>query len=231
MKVSLVALPLLVVGTFLIGAVPAGAGDKVQVAGVYQLYVREAPSLDATPIGVLAAGDVVEVVGQVGRWARIAFKDGKTGYVSRKYLVPAEPTEQRVEGAEETDGGPRTDAAAARSSAAKPADAGKPTSGEPAPLSQSARAARASPARRPTRRAPACTAADLEELRRGLREITVGQERLATLVDSRLAVRPAGGWEPPLAAGRGLILVGVGCIVGWVASRSYARRQRNRIRM
>jgi hypothetical protein len=232
MKASLVAL--LVVGAFSVGAARAAAGEKAQVTGVYQLYVREAPDLDATPIGVLAAGDVVEVVDQTGRWARVALKDGKTGYVSRKYLVPVEPPEQRGEGTTATEGSSRADAAAAELSAAERAGAGKPTTrsqGAPAPPSPPSQVGRGTRARRPPRRAAACTAADLKEIRRGLQEVAAGQEQLATLVDSQLAARPARGRGPSLAVEQGLVLVGVGCIVGWVVSRSYARRQRKRIRL
>jgi len=61
-----------------------------EVRGVFYLKVRDAPDFEAEETGVLTAGEVVDVIGKVGRWANVALKNGTTGYVSRKYLSPIE---------------------------------------------------------------------------------------------------------------------------------------------
>jgi Bacterial SH3 domain len=59
-----------------------------EVSGVSYLKVREAPDFEAEEMGVLSAGEVVDVIGKVGRWANVALKNGTNGYVSGKYLSP-----------------------------------------------------------------------------------------------------------------------------------------------
>ena len=68
-------------------AEPASA-YPAEVKGVSHLRVREAPDFEAEEMGVLTAGQVVDVIGKVGRWANVALKNGTTGYVSEKYLSP-----------------------------------------------------------------------------------------------------------------------------------------------
>jgi len=88
------------------------------VKGVFYLKVRDAPGFEAKQTGVLAAGDVVDVLGEVGLWANIALENGATGYVSSKYLAPVTgPTrnhEPPIESARKTDEAEATDKTEAR---------------------------------------------------------------------------------------------------------------------
>ena len=64
--------------------------DKIMKATV-AVNVRDLPHKDGNKLGTLAKGEVVLVTGQCEqtKWYRIAYKDGKVGYVTREYLTAA----------------------------------------------------------------------------------------------------------------------------------------------
>jgi hypothetical protein len=99
---------LLVSIVFSVPVAELASAYPAEVRGVFYLKVRDAPDFEAEETGVLTAGDVVDVIGKVGRWANVALKNGTTGYVSRKYLSPvkaiAPPDGQPKRDDQKTDG-------------------------------------------------------------------------------------------------------------------------------
>ena len=59
--------------------------DKVGYVSTDGLRVRKRPSTDSEEIDSLSKNDEVQIIGQEGKWYKIDL-DGKTGYVSSKYI-------------------------------------------------------------------------------------------------------------------------------------------------
>ncbi len=192
--------------------------QAAQVVGVHYLKVRASPDFLAAETGVLAAGDVVDVLDSVGRWAYVELKDGSRGYVSRKYLVApltgdiAEPASTVLvqAPADATREGPQTSPTPPAASATMAAPAGAPQPG---------------PAAVRPRRNLLCTKADLEMLREDLQDLATGQDRLAALA-TRTDTASGGGASAPLSRWRTLVWIAVGFAIGLVAGRAIGRRDR-----
>jgi uncharacterized protein YgiM (DUF1202 family) len=75
---------------------PAVAGEKAWVSGQVRVNFRAAPSLDGTPLGILASGDAVTILEHRGDWARIETADGASGWISRDYLDTQPPPTERI---------------------------------------------------------------------------------------------------------------------------------------
>lgn len=68
---------------------PAAPGSRWRVAG-NQLAFRAGPASDRPALGRLVTDEVVELVDTTANgWAKIRTATGRTGYVARKFLVPA----------------------------------------------------------------------------------------------------------------------------------------------
>jgi len=196
------------------GAVAHAYPARVQ--DVYYLKVRAAPSFEAREVGVLEAGERVEVVGESGPWMAVELDDGKTGYVSGKYLAAV---------------GPERPLAPASARAQPP-----PSTVLPLPETAPAAAAGSVPASERAHNQKACTRTDLDALKRRIDDLVAAQERLTESVGEVLRLRAAASQQrtsgPSLAARQVAFWLAVGCVVGWAAAGSYRRRrQRNRIRI
>lgn len=223
-----------------------------KVEGAYHLKVRSAPSFEADERGSLAAGDEVDILEEVGRWAKVRLSNGRTGYVSRKYLAPLSPP------------APPTGAPGgrARKTDSPPADAGSP-----APLTEAARGegegARDAPRREapppsdatederealpaippaqpqppgpPPQRDP-WTPAHVQEVREALRRLEVTQDRLARMIESRFT---KSGNDPgsvlTVTKRQVAFWLGLGYFVGWsttlIIGRWRERRRHHRLRV
>jgi hypothetical protein len=246
----------------------ASAGARqAKVEGVYYLKVRAAPGFDAAERGIIAAGDRVSIIEEVGRWARVRLPNNTTGYVSRKYLVlldrpdaveaevnaPAAPREettpepvQQPEARSVVQVAARADAPTdPPAPAERPASADRPDAAtdreQPAdaPEPPDIPASPVPPA--PAQPAP-WTAAHVEEVRNALRDLAAGQDRLADLVESRVATSATGRDDgalpdailpaPPRQVAFWLV---VGYVLGWATTmmvgRWRQRRHRHRVRI
>ncbi len=60
--------------------------EKVAVSMTSCLRVRKDPSQDASVLDLLAEGDEIKVVKELGDWVSVEFADGTIGYVSSEYV-------------------------------------------------------------------------------------------------------------------------------------------------
>ncbi len=60
--------------------------EKVATSNTSCLRVRKEPSQDAGIYDLLAEGDTIEVVEELGEWVSVEFADGTVGYVSSEYV-------------------------------------------------------------------------------------------------------------------------------------------------
>jgi hypothetical protein len=202
-------LAVLLLGISAVGR-PATAGpERAQVVGVHYLKLRAAPDFGAPETGVLAAGDIVEVLELMRRWARVQLADGSQGYVSRKYLV--------------TTAG---DAAAESAQAAVVHTPPDTTAAEPA--APSTIPPPPPPVAPPRRRDPLCTRADLEALREDLQSLVAGQDRLVALARPNGAAPVGDGDRSALPRSRALVWLAVAFAIGLVTGRAVGRRDRSR---
>lgn len=238
MEARLIAL---LVGTlWMLAPAVSASARPAKVEGVYYLKIRAAPGFDAAERGMLAAGDRVSIIEEVGRWARVRLPNNTTGYVSRKYLVlldrpeaverPANAPADRVAPARRPASAPRPDVAPDLES---PADATAPPEAPAAPV--------------PLRPRPPdpWTAAHVEEVRTSLRDLATSQDRLAGLVESRVvppATGESGSGNAALPDGilgvpprQVAFWLAVGYVLGWsttmMVGRWRQRRHRHRVRI
>lgn len=217
------------------------SAEPAKVTGVFYLKIRNAPDFEAVETGVLAAGDVVDVIGEVGLWANVALEDGTTGYVSRKYLSPVTAAAlsdgQPEENLEEPED-PR-ERETIRAAPVEPIEpppvpdtAGSPENPPPPPetppVTRNVQARQYGPA--------LCTSADIQRLRRELRQLAAAQSRLAGLMAAGPREEPAGGdWSSSISTRQMLFWLGTGCVIGWLTAVGLRyrreRRQRGRIRI
>ncbi|MCR5508839.1 MAG: cell wall hydrolase [Lachnospiraceae bacterium] len=61
--------------------------EKVATSTTSCLRVRKEPSQDAAVYDLLAEGDTIEVVEELGEWVSVEFADGTVGYVSGEYVT------------------------------------------------------------------------------------------------------------------------------------------------
>ncbi len=61
--------------------------EKVATSKTSCLRVRKEPSQDAGIYDLLAEGDTIEVVEELGEWVSVEFADGTVGYVSSEYVT------------------------------------------------------------------------------------------------------------------------------------------------
>ena len=66
-------------------AVSSRAGTAT-VTGVARIYLRTGPGTTYSPNGVVAEGQPVTTLEQVGNWHRVATLDGRTGFIYSGYL-------------------------------------------------------------------------------------------------------------------------------------------------
>jgi hypothetical protein len=59
-----------------------------EISGIEKVYIRTGPSTDTAPLGVLKAGDRVNILEVQGSWTKIETQDGTVGFVSHRYVVP-----------------------------------------------------------------------------------------------------------------------------------------------
>ena len=64
-------------------ALPAG---DVRIVTAEALNVRDRPSSSSNVLGKLVAGDAVTVVGQERTWLQVVTPDGKSGWISGKFV-------------------------------------------------------------------------------------------------------------------------------------------------
>jgi hypothetical protein len=251
MNARLIAL--LVSGFFTLPAGSIAGPRPAKVEGAYYLKVRSAPSFEAAERGALAAGDEVDILEEVGRWAKVRLANGTTGYVSRKYLAPLSPADSPKEGA--TDG-------RAQETYSPPADPG--SSAAPAPVARTEgegehdapipeappseatedkarEAPPATPLTQPQAQGPPpqrnpWTAAEVEEVRETLHRLEATQDRFAGMLESRLTDR--GNLSDPVLAVTGrqvAFWLGLGYVIGWsttlMIGRWRERRKHHRLRV
>jgi hypothetical protein len=250
MNARLVALLVSAFSTIVSGSIAGARPAKVE--GADYLKIRSAPGFEAAERGTLSAGDRVEILEEVGRWAKVRLPNGTTGYVSRKYLAmlsPGAPQEGTPDGGalpkkrRPSDAGnaaPPTEAARAEGEGESSAPRGE------APPTSEARedAAREAPppilppqpqppSPPPLPRSP-WTAAHVEEVRGALRRVETAQDRLAGMIESRFAESGngsvLGGTRRQVA-----FWLGLGYVVGWsttlIVGRWRERRRHRRLRI
>lgn len=71
----------------MIGAVSVFAENNYRVTSSSRLNVRKSASTSATVLGTFNSGQEIEVLSVSNGWAKVKF-NGKTGYVSEKYITP-----------------------------------------------------------------------------------------------------------------------------------------------
>ena len=59
-----------------------------EISGIDKIYLREGPGSEQPAIGVLSAGDPVEILDIEGSWTKVQTSDGKVGYVYHRYVHP-----------------------------------------------------------------------------------------------------------------------------------------------
>jgi hypothetical protein len=226
---------LLVSIVFSVPVAELASAYPAEVKGVFYLKVREAPDFEAEETGVLTAGEVVDVIGKVGRWANVALKNGTTGYVSRKYLSPVTamvpPEEQSKEGDQKADDANAAGQAVATSA---PETAGS-SQDSPLPLGKPQVAVTSTDQPR-ARRPVLCSRADLQELRRELKKLASAQDRLAQLMVAGAGKESTGrDWSVSISTRQMLFWLAAGWVLGWLAAVAFRhrreRRQRSRIRI
>jgi hypothetical protein len=234
---------LLVSIVFSVPVAELASAYPAEVKGVFYLKVREAPDFEAEETGVLTAGEVVDVIGKVGRWANVALKNGTTGYVSRKYLSPVTamapppvtamvpPGEQSKEGDQKADNANAAGRAVATSA---PETAGSP---QDSPLPPGKPQVAVTSTDQPRARRPVlCSRADLQELRRELKKLASAQDRLAQLMVAGAGKESTGrDWSVSISTRQMLFWLAAGWVLGWLAAVGFRhrreRRQRSRIRI
>ena len=249
MNARLVALLVSAISAALI--VQRAEAYPAEVTGVHYLKVRSAPDLEAAEAGIVAAGDVVDVIGEVGRWASVTLSDGAAGYVSRKYLAPITATAHAEEPhnkdvrkeprhGEDVEDIRKRDTAELQEprEPTQMADEAPPPQGSPPPLTmkEAEDPAAAAGTAMPSAQQPAlCTSSDLDGIRRELRQLAEGQDRLAELIGSRAGELATRDWSFSLSTRQMLFWLVAGCVLGWLTAaglrRRSDRRQRSRIRM
>jgi hypothetical protein len=80
-RLSLFLVPIAVLSL----AVSSRAGTAT-VTGVAQIYLRMGPGTTYSPNGVVAEGQAVTTIEQVGNWHRVETLDGRTGFIYSGYL-------------------------------------------------------------------------------------------------------------------------------------------------
>ncbi len=251
MNARLVALLVSAFSTIVSGSIAGARPAKVE--GADYLKIRSAPGFEAAERGTLSAGDRVEVLEEVGRWAKVRLPNGTTGYVSRKYLAmlsPEAPQEESPDG-----GAPKKRPPPDAGNAAPPTEAARAegegessTSRGEAPPASEAREAEAReapppilppqpqpPSTPPLPRSP-WTAAHVEEVRGALRRVETAQDRLAGMIESRFA-ESGNGPDSVLGGTRRQVAfwLGLGYVVGWsttlIVGRWRERRRHHRLRI
>ncbi|MCM1517043.1 MAG: SH3 domain-containing protein [Pseudoflavonifractor sp.] len=71
----------------MLGAVSAFAENNYHVTSSSRLNVRKSASTSASVLGTFNSGQEIEVLSVSNGWAKVKF-NGKTGYVSEKYITP-----------------------------------------------------------------------------------------------------------------------------------------------
>jgi SH3 domain-containing protein len=66
----------------------AAFAGTAQISGIEKVYLRAGPGTDSPPLGVLNGGDQVNVLGVEGSWTKVETRDGRVGFVYRRYVVP-----------------------------------------------------------------------------------------------------------------------------------------------
>jgi hypothetical protein len=236
MNARLVALLVSAFSTIVPGSIAGARPAKVE--GADYLKIRSAPGFEAAERGTLRAGDRVDVLEEVGRWAKVRLPKGTTGYVSRKYLAmlsPEAPQEETPDGGALTKKRPPPDA----DNAVPPTEAARaeaPPASEareaPPPILPPQPQPRSPP---PLPRSP-WTAAHVEEVRGALRRVETAQDRLAGMIESRFAER-GNGSDSVLGGTRRQVAfwLGLGYVVGWsttlIVGRWRDRRRHHRLRI
>ncbi|HSD11635.1 MAG TPA: SH3 domain-containing protein, partial [Candidatus Binatia bacterium] len=59
-----------------------------EISGIEKVYLRAGPGTDTAPIGVLKAGDQVNILDVQGSWTKIETQEGTVGFVYHRYIVP-----------------------------------------------------------------------------------------------------------------------------------------------
>ena len=75
---------------YLSSSAPQSSTTTIKYVNASSLNVRSGPSTNNSVIGKLSSGDKVEVISTSNGWSKIKY-DGKTGYVSSKYLSSSAP--------------------------------------------------------------------------------------------------------------------------------------------
>ncbi len=172
--------------------------------------LRAAPSAGADLLGWVPAGTTVEVLGETSGWREVQAPDGR-GFLWGEHLAQAEV--ERQPAAEKADVQGRT---------------GGTLLDEVRDLKAEVQALRQRP--------DPATATDLDRLREDLEHVITAQHDLARHADERSPTPFIPGDPPPDGAlPLSPVLVAVGVVVGWTASRIFQRRrdrrQRNRLRL
>jgi hypothetical protein len=59
-----------------------------EISGIEKVYLRAGPGIETTPLGVLNAGDRVNVLEVQGSWTKVETREGTVGFVYHRYVVP-----------------------------------------------------------------------------------------------------------------------------------------------
>ena len=216
--------------TFLITAEIEALAQQAEIAGIEKVYLRPAPGTDQTPLGVLNAGDRVNILDIEGLWTKVETADGKIGYVYHRYVVPL------AEGGIPAVAAPRPVVPSAPAVAAVPAPARivpTPLPAVPLPVPTTPEAAKDAVSAE-----LAGLRAELSELKERVqkRAVETGEAPERSVTVSPLDARPAPSPAAPASEqGMGVVAVAfVFLVIGWVLGAAFNRRrsksQRHRLR-
>lgn len=122
------------------------AVQKVATSKTSCLRVRKEASQDAGIYDLLAEGDTIEVVDDLGDWVSVEFSDGTVGYVSSEYVdiedwIGKGETIESIRAKEEAEKKAREAASKGKSAPAKSQDSSSASSSEAATVASNAAAA------------------------------------------------------------------------------------------
>ena len=239
-------LRLLAVGVLFFAASAVYAA-QAEIVGIPKIYLRAGPSADETPLAILSAGDVVDVIETQGSWTKVQAADGKIGYVYHRYVAPKSGTEARATGENPPVTAPSAEYPRPDFSPAAPgaASAGRPTAALEAPggvIAPEAPATEvgASPSGQTSPSAElsaqvASLRAEIEDLKQKVqgRQAELAAEPGAGAVPSATdgSATPIGATMTPAAPVSGrdqavgvLMIAGFSLVIGWVLGSTCGRR-------
>ena len=81
-------LRLLAIAAILVVAATRVFAAQAEISGIERVYLRAGPGSDQPTLGVLSAGDPVDIIDIEGSWTKVQTPDGKVGFVYHRYVTP-----------------------------------------------------------------------------------------------------------------------------------------------